>query len=376
MTAWRDNLERIGVRVMPEAGGFWRWWQQALLSWLPARWQWQLGLSQSRLLLQPVAGQLRLLRQHDESIDAVADLPWPVRPEDLHRLLPTALDALPRHWLLPEDAALRRPLRLPAAAAARLQDVARFEIDRQTPFQAEQVYFDVRLLHRRDDDQIDAELLVVPRRLVDGANGVAAEWSSALAGIDVANASGVPLGVNLLPPSQRLRHRDPMRRWNLLLALAGLALVAVAGWRLLDNRREAAEALRAQVQASAGRARLVAAERQQLVDLVQGAAFFEQQRAAQPTVLEVWNELSKRLPSGSYLEKFSMEGGQLQLIGLSNEASSLVRRLEGAPLWHAPSLTGVLQSDAGRGVDRFTITARLDSTDTRKKEAGNGAPQR
>ncbi|MEE7548461.1 general secretion pathway protein GspL, partial [Xanthomonas sp. Kuri4-1] len=53
MTAWRDSLGRMGVHVAPGAGGFWRWWQQALLSWLPPRWQWQLGLSQARLLLQP-----------------------------------------------------------------------------------------------------------------------------------------------------------------------------------------------------------------------------------------------------------------------------------------------------------------------------------
>ncbi len=375
MTAWRDSLGRMGVHVAPGAGGFWRWWQQALLSWLPPRWQWQLGLSQARLLLQPGPGRLRLARQRDAETDSVVDLPWPVRPDDVQALLPTALAALPQHWLLPAAAALRRPLRLPAAAGARLLDVARFEIDRQTPFQADQVYFDARVLQRRDDAQLDAELVVVPRRLIDGNGGLPEDWLVALAGIDVADEHGAPLGVNLLPPARRLRRADPMRRWNLLLALGGLLAVALAGWLLLDNRRQAAEALRAQVQANAGRARQVAAERQQLIDLVEGAAFFERQRAARPTAVEVWDELSRRLPTGTYLEKFSMEGGQLQLIGLSNEASSLVRRLEGSPLWHTPSLTGVLQSDAGRGVDRFTITAELEGG-AQRKEAGDGAPQR
>ncbi|RBL01500.1 general secretion pathway protein GspL, partial [Xanthomonas oryzae pv. oryzae] len=48
------------------------------------------------------------------------------------------------------------------------------------------------------------------------------------------------------------------------------------------------------------------------------------------------------------------------------EASSLVRRLEGSPLWRTPSLTGVLQSDAGRNVDRFTITAELAGPDAKE----------
>ncbi|MBB4130896.1 PilN domain-containing protein [Xanthomonas sp. 3075] len=366
MTAWRDSLGRIGVRAMPGAGGFWRWWQQSLLAWLPQRWQWQLGLSQARLLLQLDGDALQLLRQRDHSSEAIATLPWPVQPNEMNALLPTALESLPRHWLLPAVQALRRPLRLPAAAAARLQDVARFEIDRQTPFTADQVYFDARVLDVRGDGQLDAELVVVPRRMIDGPAGVPDAWASALSGIDVADAQGLPLGVNLLPPARRLRRSDPMQRWNLLLTAAALVLLAVAGWLLLDNRRQAADDLRAKVQANAARARQVAAERQQLMDLVEGAAFFQKQRATRPTSVEIWDELSRRLPGGTYLEKFSVEGGQLQLIGLSNEASSLVRRLEGSPLWHTPSLTGVLQSDAGRNVDRFTITAELAGPDAKE----------
>ncbi|MEA9588845.1 PilN domain-containing protein [Xanthomonas sp. WHRI 10064A] len=366
MTAWRDTLGRIGVRAMPGAGGFWRWWQQSLLAWLPQRWQWQLGLSQARLLLQLDGDTLQLLRQRDQSREAIASLPWPVQPQEVNGVLPTALDGLPRHWLLPSAHALRRPLRLPAAAAARLQDVARFEIDRQTPFTADQVYFDARVLDVREDGQLDAELVVVPRRMIDGPAGVPDAWANALSGIDVADAQGAPLGVNLLPPARRLRRSDPMQRWNLLLTATAVVLLAVAGWLLLDNRRQAADDLRAQVQANAARARQVAAERQQLMDLVEGATFFQKQRATRPTSVEIWDELSRRLPGGTYLEKFSVEGGQLQLIGLSNEASSLVRRLEGSPLWRTPSLTGVLQSDAGRNVDRFTITAELAGPDAKE----------
>ncbi|KAB7765499.1 PilN domain-containing protein [Xanthomonas maliensis] len=373
MTAWRDTLGRIGVRAMPGAGGFWRWWQQSLLAWLPRGWQWQLGLSPARLLLKPDGATLQLARQRDHSCEPIVALPWPLQPQELASVLPTALEALPRHWLLPAAQALRRPLRLPAAAAPRLQDVARFEIDRQTPFSADQVYFDARLLALREDGQLDAELVVVPRRVLDGPSGVPESWSGALSGIDVADAQGLPLGVNLLPPARRVRRSDPMQRWNLLLSMAALVLVAIAGWLLLDNRRQAADDLRARVQASAARARQVAAERQQLLDLVEGAAFFQRLRATRPTSVEIWDELTRRLPPGTYLEKFSVEGGQLQLIGLSNEASSLVRRLEGSSLWRTPSLTGVLQSDAGRNVDRFTITAELAGGDA--KEA-NDAQQR
>jgi general secretion pathway protein L len=399
MSAWRDSLERLGVRVAPDVGGFWRWWQRSLLAWLPARWQWQLGLIDTRLLLSRDAEQLRVLRQRDALVDELARLPWPVRADEVEAVLPTALQALPQHWLLPANIALRCRLRLPLAAQTRLHDVARFEIDRQTPFAAEQVYYAVRVLERRADTLLDAELVVVPRRLlgawaqemarVDSAEVLDASaeplptvlveqvpeaWLPALAGIDVADAQGRPLGVNLLP-GERRRHRvDPMRRVNLLLLAAGLLLLVGAGWLLLASRERAAEQFSQQLQHNSASARKIAAQRQQLQEMVGGAAFFERQRAQRPTAVEVWDELSRRLPAGTYLEKFSIEGRQLQLIGLSTEASSLVRRLEGSSLWHTPSLTGVLQSDSGRGLDRFTITA--DLTGDRQKEATNGTAQR
>jgi len=359
MSAWRQSLERIGLRFPPGAGGFLRWWQGALLAWLPPRWQWQLGFAPSRLLLAREGESLALARQRELAPEPLAQLPWPLAPQELDALLPSRLQAMPRHWLLPPQLALRRPLRLPAAATARLRDVARFEIDRQTPFESEQVWFDVRVRGKYGDDQLDAELVVVPKRALDGPQGVPVAWRDQLAGVDVADGHGEPLRINLLPEAQRKTRGDPFAGWNLLLWVFGLlALSAAARW-VLDNRNAAADALQAQVQASAQRARAVATQRQQLLDLIDGAAFFEQQRAARPAAIEVWNELSRRLPDGTYLEKFSMEGDELQLIGLSSEASSLVERLEGAPTWRTPSLSGVLQSDSGQGRDRFTMTATL-----------------
>ncbi|HYG05906.1 MAG TPA: PilN domain-containing protein [Stenotrophomonas sp.] len=359
MTAWRQSLERVGLRIPPGAGGFWRWWQGALLAWLPVRWQWRLGFSPARLLLWREGDEIAVAWQREHGIEPLATLPASVPPADWDTLLPPRLRPLPRHWLLPAALALRRPLRLPASAAARLQDVARFEIDRQTPFSADQVWFDARLLGERADAQIDAELVVVPRRVVEGAGGVPATWREALAGVDVRDAAGMPLRINLLPPNERHARRDPMAGWNLALFAAGLACLALGSQWLLENRNRAADALEAQVRAEAQRARQVATQRAELVALIDGVGFFEQQRAARPAAIEVWKELSQRLPDGTYLEKFSIEGNELQLIGLSDEAASLVERLDGAPTWRKPALTGVLQSDAGRGRDRFTITATL-----------------
>lgn len=360
MTAWRDSLVQARGRFAPGVGNGLRWWRRSLLAWLPLRWQWAMGWSRSRLLLSRHAEQLVLRRDTAAQLQAVAELPWPTTPADLERVLDARLRALPRHWVLPAAAVLRRPLRLPAAAASRLRDVVGFEIDRQTPFEASQVHYDVRELDTLPDGQLQVELVVIPRQALEQWSQQAGSWAQQLAGVDADDGNGQPLGVNLLPPTQRRVTHDPMRRWNLLLAVATVVLLALAGTQLLDNRQAAADRLREQVDAAAHDARRVAAQRQQLQELVDGAAFLEGKRAEHASTVELWNELTRLLPDGTYLEKLSVEGNTLQLIGLSREASQLVSLLQDSPLWRKVNLTGVLQADGGAaGRDRFTLTAEL-----------------
>lgn len=360
MTAWRDSLVRARGRLSPGVGSSLRWWRQSLLAWLPVRWQWAMGWSRSRLLLQRDGEVLRLQRQTGEQIEAIAELPWPVSPDTLDTALDARLRSLPRHWLLPAGSVLRRPLRLPAAAAERLRDVVGFEIDRQTPFDASQVSYDVRELGALPDGQLQVELVVIPRVQLEQWAQQAGPWAQAVAGVDAVDATGQPLDVNLLPVAQRQPYRDPMARWNWLLAVGAVVLLALAGHQLIDNRQAAADQLREQVDAAARDARRVAAERQQLQSLVEGAAFLEGKRAEHASTVEIWNELTRLLPDGTYLEKMSIEGTTLQLIGLSREASQLVPLLQDSPLWRKVNLTGVLQADgATSGRDRFTLTAEL-----------------
>lgn len=368
MTAWQDKLRWFVSQTAP-GGRFWRWWQQSLLAWLPSRWRRRLGGAETRLLLYLRSDQLSVVCQRDHGLREVVNVPWPITFQEFSQVIPQSMGVMPTVWLLPQAQVLRRRMLLPAAAMSRLMTVTMYEIDRQTPFQSDQVYHGARMLTRHPDGQMTVELVVVPRRLIDGDLGIPRDWRSCLSGVDVIDERGRPLGVNLLPVHQRLRQQDPWMRWKLLLIGATIGLVVLAGMLLLDNRHNAALHLQELIQQDSERMKQLTEQRQQLFDLVDGARFFAEQRNKQPPAVAVWDALTRRLPSKTYLEKLSLEGGQMQLIGMSSEAASLVRRLEGDPLWRKPSLTGVLQSDAGPGMDRFTITAELMAAPMGKDES-------
>ncbi|MFD0739095.1 PilN domain-containing protein [Lysobacter koreensis] len=386
----RDRFGRFGARLGGSslgvgAGGFLSWWGHALASWLPLRVRQALGFDRGRVLLQidrapipaeamaaapPAQGdglQLRLqqggeLRDlgHAPGLADGSHDPITAPGDPLAALLGPRLTDLPRWLLLPAASGLRRRLPLPAAAAERLRDVVGFEIDRQTPFSADAVAFDARVLGRRDSDgQLDVELVAVPRSALDPQLAALGLLASTLAGVDVAATDGTPLGVNLLPLSQRRRHADPFRVWNWALAAVAVLAVAALLWQLLENRRQAAAAFERDIARRAQPARQAAAQRAELIGLIEGQAFLDRTRGARPTAVEVMDELSRRLPDGTYLEKLAIEAERLTLIGLSNEAPALIGRLDGSTLWRSPALAGALQPDPASGRDRFTLTAEL-----------------
>ena len=235
------------------------------------------------------------------------------------------------------------------------------------------VYYDGRVLGVRDDGQLQIELVVVPRTRADAAMAQVDALSGWLAGIDLADADGRPLGVNLLPTAQRHQRANPWRLWNFVLFAVALLALILGLSQVLDNRRAAAAQLQADVAMRSTQARAVAAQRQRLVDEVEGGAYLQAQRNARPSVIEVTDELARRLPDGTYMEKVSIEGGQMSMIGLSNEAAALVGKLEGAKQWRAPALSGALQQDPRTRSDRFTLVAQLNDATVDAPATGKGS---
>lgn len=354
-TALRWPWRGIGLR------GFLSWWRAGLLAWLPAAMRRALAAGDDRLLLRTDAGQLRLDLQQAGVRSPLALLPLPLAEagDPLAHLLRERAIGLPRWLLLPAGCGLRRGLLLPAAARERLREVLAFEIERQTPFAAADVLFDGRILGPRDDGQLQVELVVVPRRQLAATTAGLGGQAQRLAGVDLSDEAGQPLGVNLLPAEQRHALVDPWRRWNGLLALVALLALVLGMAQLLDNRRTAALSLQADMATRETQARALSAQRQRLLDASEGAAYLRAQRAARQPSVELLDALAQRLPEGTWLEKVSVEGDQLTLIGLSNQAAALVGKLEGAPQWSAPALSGALQQDSRLRVDRFTLVAKL-----------------
>lgn len=329
------------------------WWGDGLRLAVPAhlrqRWFWpsaRLWWLADGVQLQARVGDEAAFAERAQGVDAAVAL---ARHPDL-----------PRWLLLPAALAVRAPITLPQAAAAHLRQAARYEIDRQTPFAADEVAFDVRALGiDAASKTVRAELVVAPEARLAPLRAQLQAAGIALQGVDVADAEGRPLGVNLLPAAQRMQPVNRWRQRNLLLACLALGLVAVGAVGSVQRERAHANALDAALERDRALARQVAGQRQRLTDLVEAAHRVETLRARRAPLATILNVLAERLPGNTYVERLSIEGEQMQLSGLSPQSTRLTPALQGSPLWRDVAMSGAVVADAGRGGERYTLSMRL-----------------
>jgi general secretion pathway protein L len=341
---------------------FFDWWGGELRACLPDRWRRLLAVEESQVLIEVEGDELVVSRSLREG-NSVLLARLPTTDKDA---LPAALDAalgeeqreLRRVLLLPPTTVLRRTLSLPTAALDNLRTVLGFELDRQTPFKPEQVVFDSRVLRQEPGaKQVSVELALVTRERLNQTMSELGAVAATLAAVDARDASGQRLGYNFLPADQR-RNRNNTRLWiHLGLAAATVLLLLLAMGRLLDNRAGAVDALRAEVDRQQQEARAVAKLRLSLEEAATAANFLAIEKARQPSMLMILFELTRLLPDETYLERLSINRGELSLNGQSDQAAKLLELLQGTELLRSPALSGPIQPDARTGKDRFNITA-------------------
>ena len=346
-----------------------------VMSLLPEGLRRQLGMHHRRLLLSLDAEGLSLRAQFDERSTLIGVLPLDdtILFEQLRARLDQDSASVPRWLMLDIHQVLRPVLSVPAAAEARLREVMQHEIDRQTPFAADQVSFEPRVLARDPQTrQLKVELVVLPKARLDAALAKLGPLAAGLAGVDVAGADGQRLGVNLLPLAGRSARQDRGRDLNRWLALGAVLALGGAMWLSLGNRDQALTDYSARVDVAKKQARDVRTLRNALRNSAEAANFLAKRRAQMPTTLEVLDDLTRRIPDSTSLEKISINDGKVVLIGQSQQASAMVGLLQGSALVRTPTLTGSVQTDLRTGKERFTLTAIVAGS-SHDKEAANAS---
>ncbi len=362
------QLARLRTRLAKTPlPGFFAWWGSQLLACLPARWRGVLAERSESLLLDLRGEEIVVWRERGEAMSEYAtirrDLPPEAQTAEFRRLRTAIDDPMVRTvFCIPAERVLTRTLSLPVAAEENLRQVLAFEMDRQTPFKADQVYFDSRVLgHDASGRNAQVELVLIPRAQLDQELAALPAGAADLDGVD--SWRGLPGGgrrhTNLLPPERRARRRNLRMPLNLGLAALALILFVVVMDESLTNRAAAVESMRAEVEKANTEAKQVAALKKTLADSIAGANFLTERKRKDPLMVALIDDLTRRLPEDTYLERLQIENKQVQLQGQAREAAKLIALLAASPCLGNPGFQGQVQPDPRTGKERFQINADL-----------------
>ncbi len=355
---WRARVQSSTVNA------YWRWWLGELKSLLPDSWREKLQHAMRRVTLEVDADEIVLGVEENRRIEQQQAFPLS-RDADLQKqqvrelLADNELLESPKVLMLQSSGVLRKEVRLPLAAESNLWQVLRFEMDRQTPFRADDVYFDWSVIgHDKEAGQVRVDLVVVPRTVIDGTCQMLATRGLGVSCVDVQH-EGRPLGLNLLPPDKRIKVINRRARLNQALAVGAVILLALAMALSLYLRSHQVAELEEAIADVREEAIRVQRIRDQINDTMESAGFLAERRQLMPMAVDVLADVTRTLPDDTHLDRLVVGQNSVQMQGKSQNAQQLIEKVNESPLMEAAAFRGSTRLDPRSGLEVFEINANL-----------------
>ena len=345
---WRAKLER-----------FWRWWSGQLRALAP-------NLGASRLPLVSLAGESIVLvdpkpldDKPETSVD-VAGLDAARASAAVRGLLARAGETRGRARLaVGASHALLRRVTMPAATEENLGSVLGFEMDRLTPFRAEDVYYDHRVVARDPGAGTISVLLAVARREpVDAMLAHLRELGVSVQGVAIAEDPEF----DLLPSAQRGEREKPQEKLTRQV-LAGAVLVLLLAALAIPALRKRAEvhALKPVHDKAFSEAQATDKLVKELERQVADYNFLLAKKHERGPVLAYIEEVARLLPDHTWLQQLDVKNTgkarEVQINGETISSSKLIEILEQSQLLQNAAPRGTVTRGTQPGTERFVIAA-------------------
>lgn len=335
------------------------WWLRQMLGLVPERWrQREAGPANALVLAWNEAGgsaELFTRREHKEASLGRFTLDEAGlrvgRAMLANRRAPAVVLRLPPGLLL------ERQVTLPLAAEQGLDRVVRYEMDRFTPFTAEEVFFAATVLRRdRAQGRLTLGIALVPRARV-------AEVLAGMATLGLgptlleASAFGGPL--RRIPLAGNDLRRERWQRRGLVAAGAACAALACAAVALpFWLQASASEAVEARIAGLKPRVAQAEALRRQMAASAAGNDAIGSERARVGDALHAIATLTDILANDTHLTGLTMQKRQVTLEGEAAAAAKLLTTLSADPTVRNAAFAAPV-TRAETGADLFSIKAEI-----------------
>jgi general secretion pathway protein L len=257
---------------------------------------------------------------------------------------------------VPDGAGLYRSVTLPVAVLENLRQAISYDLDRLTPYHADDVVFDARVAARDTAmGTCTVELVVVPRTVLSHALETASQL-----GVDPEFVHAPTRG----EPVDLLKHLDAFsarrRPWT-TRALVALAFALGAAILAIPLALQAIEAGRVEtvLETTKLQAEHVARLRKEIEGLESARSTLQARVRQTPDPLQILHALTALLPDDAFLTQWEVANGRVQITGYARSAVATLAAIEASPLFEETVFRAPVTQSGPDGREHFQIAANL-----------------
>lgn len=341
---------------------FFDWWLASLVAVIPERLRRRIFQYPDRLLIEFKDGQI-IFSYYDGNSKNLVDHKIVRRDDELEK-------AGIRQWLatikgsyvesvvlVPPAQLLVKSVNLPLSSESNLREIIGFEMDRQTPFTAEQVYYDTRVTARDSEhDKLSLDLIVATRNNIDPLLEEVRGWSLNTVAVSF-REKDEPAGINLLPVEARVVSRSKPDLLTSAALVITLILFITALYLPVLHLQSQVSTLENEVKQSREIARQVQPLIAEKSKITARTRFLADKRRDNVPVIKILAELTNILPDDTYLERLTIRGNEIQINGESDSATSIIQLLEKSDYFRDAEPRSPVTKDSATNKERFFISA-------------------
>jgi general secretion pathway protein L len=259
---------------------------------------------------------------------------------------------------LQSDQVVSRLLDFPSQATDFLDGMIRAQVDRLTPWAAADAVFGWGSPEPVSNDRIEVAFSATSATKVDPLVRLAKTLGAASVAVSApaVGGNGAPLQVTLL--DRQLGGRAGPRVPRLLrigLATAGIAAAASLFLNIYLGGRLQSQQEELQQRISQRRAAL----RIGANGSASGLGLLAKRKQTTPSSVMVLEALSRVLPDTTYVTELRIEGNKMQVVGMTQDAPSLIRLLEQSPQFTRATFFAPTTHAANESAERFHVEANI-----------------
>lgn len=349
-----------------DLAAFWTWWTRELLDVLPASIVSSLYASKSWLIVEPAQEHLKLSYQNRADYQNLGE--FDDSPESKTRLknLLEQRDTVANAEVLiriPESMGMRKLLSLPEAAAANVRQMLGYELDRYTPFKAEQVYFDVVKLGKPLNGQLKLSLVMVQKSVLDTLTEQVLSLGLQPAYADYAQEPLTQLPrkerYNLLPLD--LRHERSKKPRMIMIAsiVVVAAMLVIALVAPLWMASQGIDKLKSHARIVEKQALNIEESKRGIDYLYKSTEKLIAKKHNAPLLVETINTLSQLLKDDTWVSQIKYSQGNLELLGESANAADILATLEKTHRFKNARFISPVTQDQATHKERFQLSTEI-----------------